>query len=228
MLWPEAVLASTAREIPWSSEEAERLAGAIQDPTRRKILLAFYQREEPVTVDQVAKAAGIHRSVAFTHLERLAALGYLTVTQRRGFAGKPAKLYQRSSDRPIQFGFPARQPGLLAKMLIEALAGCGATGAAAAREAGRRWGAILGARGRTPAEVLDSAEFLGADYEVRGDTIVARNCIFHEACQLDRAIVCGVHGGLIEGMLSAAGMSFDARPLDETQPTCAFRLTSHS
>src|ERR1700746_3268530 len=71
--------------------DLERALGALRDFTRRDILLRFYSDPRPRSVDDVARAAGIHRSVAFDHLERLVVLRYLEVERRRGFPGKPAK-----------------------------------------------------------------------------------------------------------------------------------------
>jgi predicted ArsR family transcriptional regulator len=72
----------------------DRALGALRDFTRRDILLRFYAERKARSVDEVARASGIHRSVAFDHLERLVALGYLEVERRRGLPGKPAKIYR--------------------------------------------------------------------------------------------------------------------------------------
>src|SRR5690348_17253929 len=94
----------------------ERALGALRDFTRRDILLRFYSDPRARSVDDVARAAGIHRSVAFDHLERLVALGYLDVERRRGLPGKPAKLYHLSSG-PVQISHPMRRYDVLAAAL---------------------------------------------------------------------------------------------------------------
>jgi predicted ArsR family transcriptional regulator len=71
-------------------------------------LLDFYAHEPEWTVDEVAQAVGLHRTVAHRHLERLVALGYLTSGQRRGKSGKPAKLY-RLADQQIELSYPVRR-----------------------------------------------------------------------------------------------------------------------
>jgi len=86
------------------SDDLERAVSALHDPTRRAILLDFYMTGAERTVDDVAKAARVHRTVAFSHLERLAALGYLSTSQLRGKSGKPAKLY-RLTARPIELSY---------------------------------------------------------------------------------------------------------------------------
>jgi predicted ArsR family transcriptional regulator len=169
----------------------DRLADAVGERTRRRILLAFYDDPSPRTVDEVAATAGVHRTVAFHHLERLAALGYLVTDLRRGLPGKPAKLY-----RPVgrvDVTHPQRRFAELAALLAAALGGLGRPGQAAAREAGRRFG-----------RDLDSLDYLGADYVVEGALITARNCVFREACDRDREVVCNLHAGLLEGALQPA------------------------
>lgn len=74
--------------------EIDRTISALQDPTRRRILLDFYVHQPEWTVAEVTEAVGIHRTVAHGHLERLVALGYLVSSQRRGASGTPAKLYR--------------------------------------------------------------------------------------------------------------------------------------
>src|ERR1700680_3740902 len=86
----------------------DRAISALQDPTRRQILLDFYVYQPEWTVDDAAKAAGVHRTVAHGHLERLVALGFLAVGQRRGKSGKPANLY-RLTGQQIEFRYPVRR-----------------------------------------------------------------------------------------------------------------------
>ncbi|HUY55110.1 MAG TPA: helix-turn-helix domain-containing protein, partial [Candidatus Nanopelagicaceae bacterium] len=74
----------------------EKVVAALQDPTRRAILLSFYRDPAARTVAEVAETAGVHRSVVYSHLEKLLALGYLVGGQRHGRPGKPAKTYQLS------------------------------------------------------------------------------------------------------------------------------------
>jgi predicted transcriptional regulator len=53
------------------------LLQALADATRRRILTSLQRRTEALTVDEVSAEHGIHRSVAFEHLELLARLGLL-------------------------------------------------------------------------------------------------------------------------------------------------------
>ncbi len=190
----------------------ERAVSALQDLTRRDILYRFYANPTPRTAAEVAKSAGIHRSVAFDHLERLVSLGYLQTERRRGFPGKPAKLY-RLAQGPITVSHPPRQFGLLAQHLAAAVEEFGPAGRAAARRAGRALARSLDPApplGQSPAACLRPLEALGGRYELgRGGDLSAGNCLFREACDAAR-VVCEFHAGLLEGLLEPAGMEVES------------------
>jgi len=210
---------------PSTGAAIERLVGALQDPTRRGILLAFYEDPAPRTVDQVAAQAGVHRTVAFTHLERLAGLGFLAVTRRRGVPGKPANLYALAAG-PLELHHPARQFAVLAGMLANGLERFGEAGIDAARDTGRRHAALLCTeRTATPEQALRPLALLGGTYEVDGDRVLARNCIFREACATAPQVVCQLHAGMIEGALRAAGQGAEVEALGHAGDVpCAYRL----
>jgi predicted ArsR family transcriptional regulator len=203
----------------------ERLVAALQDPTRRGILLSFYEDPSPRTVDDVAAAAGIHRTVAFVHLERLATLGFLGTAQRRGLPGKPANLYALTAG-PLELHHPARQFAYLAALLAAGLQQLGQAGLDAARQAGRRQAATLciDAAG-SPEAALRPLALLGGTYDVEGDRVLARNCIFREACATAPEVVCELHAGMIEGALAACTPSHRVEALGGSdQAACAYRL----
>ena len=204
----------------------ERAVSALQDLTRRDILYRFYSHPTPRTAIEVAEAAGIHRSVAFDHLERLVSLGYLESERRRGFPGKPAKLY-RLAQGPITVSHPPRQFGLLAQHLAVTVQEFGPAGQAATRQAGRRLARALEPEpppaGAGPASCLRPLEALGGSYDLgRRGEVVARNCLFREACDAAR-VVCEFHAGLLETMLEPAGLAVEsAGPVGAAG--CSYRL----
>jgi predicted ArsR family transcriptional regulator len=179
--------------------DMERALGALRDFTRRDILLRFYSDQKARSVDDVATAAGVHRSVAFDHLERLVALGYLEVERRRGFPGKPAKIYRLAAG-PVQISHPARRYDLVAEALARALDVEAITGA------GRTFGRSLSRPGVTSlAKAIEPMIDLGAEYEIdRATRIVCTNCLFAEACRRAPTI-CNFHAGLIEGLSGLTG-----------------------
>lgn len=204
--------------------ELDRTVSALQDPTRRRILLDFYVHEREWTTAEVAAAVGIHRTVAHAHLERLVALGYLISTQRRGTAGKPAKLY-RLSERQIELSYPIRRFARLAALLAQALEGS-PEGVHAAREAGRGHGASMVKKSaRSPEAVLHELAPLGAEYVKTNGDVVARNCIFRQACEQAQGIVCELHAGILEGAFRKAGLELRTEPYrNYEEKGCAYRV----
>jgi predicted ArsR family transcriptional regulator len=207
-------------------EELDRTVSALQDATRRRILFDFYVHNPEWTADEVGRAVGVHRTVAHRHLERLVALGYLTVAPRRGRAGKPAKLYRLAGKR-IDVNYPVRRFARLAALLAESVLDQGTEAVAAARATGRRYGAsMVTAPASTVEQALQRLAPLGCDYVVIDpDMILARNCIFREACALAAAVVCELHAGILEGAIQRTGVDARAEAmLDFARFGCAYRL----
>jgi len=206
--------------------DLDRAISALQDRTRRRILLDFYVHQPEWTVDDAAKAAGVHRTVAHGHLERLVALGYLAVGQRRGKSGKPANLY-RLAGQQIDFSYPVRRFERLAGLLAEGLQARGMEGIEAAREAGRRYGAsLVNKRADSPQSVLRELAPLGADYVLADDDqVLARNCVFRQACAVAGDVVCELHAGLLEGAFQQAGLAVRTEALrNYAERGCAYRV----
>lgn len=204
--------------------ELDRAVAALQDPTRRSILLRFYEDPGPRTVDEVAEAAGVHRTVAFGHLERLRALGYLSAGSRRGMRGKPARLYALEA-APLELSQPPRRFRLLASLLAESLSGLGARGRRAARAAGHAFGAAHAAASlekRSVQDALRQLEAIGGSYELCEDRISACNCVFLEACR--EGVACEVHAGILEGVLNGSGVKAAVLPLGRDARGCSYRL----
>src|ERR1700730_4022453 len=182
------------------------LLRARADSTRRRILSSLQAQPEAVTVDEVASAQGIHRTVAFDHLELLARLGLLVRGSRSGFPGRPARTY-RSGGEAADVSYPPRQHRLLAGLLAEAIAG-----KTKPKRLGEAYGRQLAVGTRSESEAIARPEPLGADHPVVGNQIQARNCVFQEACVSAREVVCGVQAGLLQGALAAAGSNRDVVP----------------
>jgi predicted ArsR family transcriptional regulator len=203
----------------------ERALGALRDFTRRDILLRFFADRKARSVEDVAREAGVHRSVAFEHLERLVALGYLEVAHRRGLPGKPAKIYKLIGG-PVQISHPMRRYDIVAEALAGAFDELGDIGSHAVRRAGRNFGATIAAPGAKSAlAALEPMFEMGADYEMgSGEIINCGNCLFAEVCR--RApIVCRFHAGVIEGLLERSGQSLSVKVLGFRDPYgCAYML----
>lgn len=192
--------------------DLDQLLTAVQNPTRRAILVALLGDRRAHTVDDVALLVTVHRTVAFSHLERLADAGLLVKDLRRGRQGKPAALY-KAAGTALTASVPQRQFAELARLLAVGLGTLREGGQTAARNAGRRYGESLGGpRADSVSDALAPLQALGGEYECGDEWIIARNCIFLEACRSGSEVVCGLQAGLIEGALQAGGISATVQP----------------
>src|SRR5215210_1063206 len=111
---------------------------ALGDPLRRRLYRFVGAQDHAVSRDEVAEGAGVSRSAAAFHLDRLVAEGLLETEFRRlsgrqgPGAGRPAKLYRRAA-REIAVSLPARRYELAAGLLAAAV--CEAAGSGADVEA---------------------------------------------------------------------------------------------
>lgn len=203
------------------------LLSVLAEPRRRAILDTFATRPSTaLTVDDIAAEQHLHRSVAFTHLERLAEAALLVRGSRPGRRGRPARTY-RYAGCAVEASEPPRQHRLLAQILGTALDDEGARGAAAAHEHGRRHGLLLAGSPGSVAGAIEALAPIGGDYELAGTIVVAHNCVFREACESAPEIVCGVQAGIIEGALQAAGVTSRVMPAGSDESGgCRYRLES--
>ena len=197
---PAGPAPSGMQEATGIGHDMERALGALRDFTRRDILLRFYSDPRPRSVEDVARSTGIHRSVAFDHLERLVALGYLEVQRRRGMPGKPAKIYRMAAGGPVLISHPMRRYDVLAEGLARSF-GESERDAVDIAEVGRSFGRNL-ARPAVASltEALEPMTEMGAEYDIdRSGRIVCSNCLFAEVCRRV-PVICSFHAGLIEGL----------------------------
>ena len=163
-------------------------------------------------------------TVAHDHLERLVSRGYLSLSQRRGTTGKPAKLY-RLTERQIDVSYPIRRFARLAALLAQAVRGT-TDGVAAAREAGRVR-RLDGTRSRRthPSRVLRDSTPGGRVRGVQLATSWPATAIFRRACEQAQDIVWELHAGILEGAFRKAGLE-DLGPCYRGLTTAGLHLGS--
>ncbi len=202
---------------------ADQIAGVaiLADPVRRSLYLYVVGRPAEVGRDEAARAVKISRALAAFHLDKLVGAGllkttYRRLTKRRGpGAGRPAKLYHRSS-REFSVSLPQRNYELCARVLADALAGAGAATPASVKRTARRLGKSLAVEARRrPAaghgrqHLLRAAKALLAEQGFapqpeRGGVIRLGNCPFAAVAREQQVVVCGTTLALVEGIV--AGM----------------------
>ncbi|MFF4713537.1 helix-turn-helix transcriptional regulator [Streptomyces eurythermus] len=173
----------------------------LSDPLRRRLYRYVAAAPEEVSRDAAAEAAGISRSLAAFHLDKLVEAGLLAVSFRRlsgrtgPGAGRPAKLYRRAEGEHA-VSVPPRSYEAAGRLLAEVLENAGldrelqaaARAAGAAHPEGRTddMEAVLRARGYEP--FWD------------GETLRLHNCPYHALATEFPALICGMNLALIEGL----------------------------
>jgi predicted ArsR family transcriptional regulator len=92
---------------------------AIQPGSRRWDLLVLVAREGPITLTEIAGAAGLARTSVRQQLDRLIAGGWVDRTQRRGKPGRPVDVFSLSDEGRRLF---ARQIDDFAGSMMQVLA----------------------------------------------------------------------------------------------------------
>lgn len=222
-------------------EDIDAIA-ALQDPVRRRLYEYVAAQGREVGRNEAAEAAGVARTLAAHHLDRLTEVGLLESGSRRltgrtgPGAGRPAKVYTRArAERAVSL--PVRDYRTAAELLAEAAeqAGLDAGLYAAARRRGEtlRGSAascggleeameVLAARGYEPhlegaegAEGIEGAEDAGETTEAATCVVRMRNCPFHAVAERFPPLVCGMNLALLEGLLGTDGpvrARMEARP----------------
>src|SRR3954470_20933163 len=112
-----------------------RIAGiaALDQPVRADLYAVLTDRDDWVGRDEAAEAAGVPRSVAAFHLDKLVEAGLVDTRFERPpgrsgpGAGRPAKKYRRT-DRDGAVSFPDRRYDLAGTLLADAVAEAAASG----------------------------------------------------------------------------------------------------
>ncbi|WLW50348.1 helix-turn-helix transcriptional regulator [Streptomyces sp. YU58] len=180
---------------------------ALDEPTRRRLYDHVARQTGPVSRDEAAEALGLARPTAAFHLDRLAEESLLDVVYERRSgrtgpgAGRPAKLYKRSS-KQVTVSLPERNYELAGRLLAQALEESEVTAEPVrtvlhrkAQELGRQ----LAGQGRSG--VFDLLDGNGFEPRYDGDAIVLGNCPFHALARDHTQTVCGMNLHLLRGVL---------------------------
>jgi predicted ArsR family transcriptional regulator len=214
--------------------------GSLGDPTRRSLYDFVCRQAEPAGRDEAAAAAGVGRTLAAYHLDRMVEDGLLEVsfarrTGRSGpGAGRPAKLYRRAS-RQFKISLPPRDYELAARIFANAVDNEPTGRAKAAlQESAQGFGAEVAAEverhmaGRRTSERVAILERVLAErgYEPFRDeagVIRLRNCPFDCLAEAHRQTVCGMNLALLERAAAFPGSTLKA-VLDPWPELCCVAL----
>ena len=200
----------------WDLSALGTLGGALGDATRFAVYQHVVSSPEPVSASETAAVFGVHRTVARSHLEKLSKAGLLVMGARRNpRGGRPAKVYSPSSAR-LDIQLPPRRYEALSGMLVRLAAQLNGSAAPVAERIGHECGreAAAGLPGdRCSADGGPDLEKVAACLRdmgcsprvvVRADrTVVVElsNCPYLEVAHDQPAVVCGLCGGMLCGLL---------------------------
>lgn len=184
---------------------------ALDEPTRRRLYDHVVRQQGPVSRDDAAEALGLARQTAAFHLDRLAGESLLDVVYERRSgragpgAGRPAKLYRRSTEQ-VAVSLPDRRYELAGRLLAQAVEESEATDEPVRDVLHRKaeeLGTQLGEQDSTG--LFDLLERYGFEPQREGDAIVLANCPFHVLAREHTETVCGMNLHLLRGVLDGLG-----------------------
>jgi predicted ArsR family transcriptional regulator len=203
---------------------------ALDHPLRAKLFELLVERDDWVGRDDAARVAGVPRTVAAFHLDKLATSGLVEVRYQRTSgrtgpgAGRPSKLYRRAAGE-TSVSLPERRYSLAADLLASAVEEAAAKGrpvkTVLARLARRRGAALATDDDRPLVQVLRD---VGYEPRTSGGEIALRNCPFHELSAGHTDLVCGMNLELLGGLVHE--LDPDAKVRLQPEPgMCCVRIT---
>lgn len=209
--------------------------------SRTRVLQILQTARQPLGVGDIAERVGLHPNTARFHLDALLEQGLAERAREvRDAPGRPRSLYTATVDS----GWAGRRSyQLLAEVLTSYMARKFKRPTEAAVEAGEAWGRFLADRpapfrrvsaAAAISQLVESLDEIGFAPEAvtvgRERRILLHSCPFREAAEEHREVVCGVHLGLMRGMLGELGAALQA---DELEPfvepnLCVSRLTTRN
>ena len=208
----------------------------LEDPVRHRLYDYVSARGDGVSRSEAAQAAGIGRTLAAFHLDRLAEAGLVEVTFARPpgrsgpGAGRPAKLYRRAVAEH-QVSVPPRDYRTAAELLADVVDLTGAE--PELQRSARSRGAASGRAARSqapglPGDNLVTGALAAQGYQPYRDgaDVRLRNCPFHVLASNHPPLICGMNLALVEGLLEGAGAPELSARLDPRPGECCVVLAA--
>src|SRR5450756_220535 len=201
-----------------SPQQRHRVLAGI---SRSRLLTVLGRSVRPMGVRELAEAVDFHRNTVRRHLDQLVEAGLAVRDTAPPIGrGRPALRYaaEPGSDEQDPVAYRA-----LAGVLVEQVALL-PDGMGTARKAGERWGRALAHEATDSApttdaigrlvELLDAAGFAPEAPVTDGAPIRLRHCPFGTLARDHGEVICGVHLGLMRGVLRELDAPFDALRLE--------------
>jgi predicted ArsR family transcriptional regulator len=215
------------------SRDPLRAIGRLADPVRRRLYDIVASRSQPTSREAAAEEAGIRRSLAAYHLDKLVAEGLLETSYARTGertgpgAGRTAKLYRRS-DAEVSASLPPRDYERAAVLLAAALdhEPTGAARTALVDGAYRLGRETVAPAGDDADPLVNALAATGYEPVCIGEDIRLRNCPFHHLAAQHRDLICGMNVSLVQGMIDALPADGRRARLDRGATGCCVAIAS--
>jgi predicted ArsR family transcriptional regulator len=207
--------------------------------TRSRVWALLQQAADPLSVTEVAEEVALHPNTARFHLDGLVEAGLAERTiEDRLVPGRPRTLY---NSRPDAVPTGRRSYRLLSEILTGLVTTQIAQPAKAAAKAGSAWGRYLAEKPapfqridatdatRQLVSVLDDVGFAPEAVTAGGKRrILLHHCPFRGVAESHGDVICSIHLGLMQGLLSEIDAPLQADRLDPfVEPSvCVVQLTA--
>ena len=193
--------------------------------SRARVLEQLQAAHEPFDVRQLAERVGLHPNTTRFHVEALVAAGLAERSaENRRRAGRPRVLYRATPDSAAA---GQRSYRLLAEILAGHMAAHTRRPSETAEAAGREWGQHLAQRPR-PFHRVDAGEATRQLVAVATDIGFApqlvttgraqhlrlTHCPFLEIAAEHQQVVCSLHFGLMQGLLTELDAPIEAHRIE--------------
>jgi predicted ArsR family transcriptional regulator len=175
------------------------------NPRQQGLLKLLLEHKEGLTMEELANALAVSKAAVHQHLSALERGGYVTMKGLRKTGGRPCQVYALT-ERGVNL-FP-KQYAWFSKLLLKQL--LTQLGSAQVQSLlhllGRETAASLRARleGKEACErlkeIVNIMQELGYEAELKGEEVLARNCVYHDLAR-EHPEVCALDLGLLDGLV---------------------------
>jgi predicted ArsR family transcriptional regulator len=209
-------------------------AAPTRQSSRERVLAVLRASETPLGVAAITTATGLSANAVRFHLQNLLESRAVRARTDPDHPG-PGRPTIRYAATPMEAANPSSAYRLLAGLLARAVSRSAAAGTAS--EAGRDWARTLAPPSSTEAssqpDPIDAVSTLFEDSGfdprrgVDGQTLELHRCPFLDLAVEQPDVVCGIHLGLVKGLLEEIGARRDVRliPVLDGSGPCLVRLT---
>ncbi len=201
---------------------------ALADPRRAELVSALEEAVGALDASELGRRVGLHANTVRWHLGILEDAGVVTSRpEHRETPGRPRRVWERAQSATHD---EADEHRALAQALVSVVAGL-PSAERDAEAAGRAWGrsAARGAAAAPASERAAVEELVrvlavrGFEPQTQGLEISMHRCPFAELARESPAVVCGMHRGLVEGVLEGRRLGARGRRAGSVRPAGRLR-----